>query len=873
LAWNQIFAFVKPSRLPGVLPMLLMSILLTSFLTAATYSLRAPILHIDGAFQTASFLYRIYSGDIPGRDFLPYLGLGIGWFIYAPFALLGARLSDSEFIVVLLTQLSLAIGALLIADLTNDKAFPAKPLRLIIIVAFALIVSQSYLYGRFLADDAFNSFLEERILPGASLRNLRSFIVYVEVFTLYFLIPGTRNSALRLLWVALISGLASIWTLDYSLPALLTGWLFYFLYHLPSSASRIAITAPDTYNRTGTKYSSRSYLFLFLNLLSLICLSIFASFIFISIMTQGHFLEYFAYIRGVSRDQQWYFNLPVYGSEYVARMQSVWQLFGFTLSWPLILSLLILVYSLFKALFSRSISYISLFSLGAGLLASGILTSYSSATPAYYGAFVSWGCLVALGLLIDFLFRYLHVHDLVGFSGATFFLSLLLLLIPVSMALNTFFLEKKRINVEILSGKSKWLPLLNSYGPPWMLNDIENVNKIIPREATVISDYWNWLNLSLSTKNILRVDSLIHAIGSEREKSIKLIHQTPADYVFTTSLGFSKDWSRWNMSYNWWFFKDLRRDYRLFYRGTSINVWKRKINSRDNPSPLTLPVCRVKHDNNSFFVYSSRPIFLASLRFSLTQNPTDPRHFYILSDRFNDGAGAGSFDGFSALNPYSSLHERPVLVSKGKNEFRLYELDGFKRRPLVTSHIKSVTCSILDYPEISYYNGQDLPFNQAVPWNRNDLHSSSGLEYLGFGWQNPRDLGIYSGGDSSIILNLSSSYLYSLSSQSSMARLNLAYSPWFSLPASVEATARYRQRSIIVSVNGVRIGTLPADKPKLFSSFIEFPSSMLVPGLNLVHFQDLFASSPYNDFNLDSGSRSGDKRKHSFILTRLSITP
>lgn len=35
-----------------------------------------PTNNIDGAFQTASGLYRLNSGDLPGEDFYPYLRIG-----------------------------------------------------------------------------------------------------------------------------------------------------------------------------------------------------------------------------------------------------------------------------------------------------------------------------------------------------------------------------------------------------------------------------------------------------------------------------------------------------------------------------------------------------------------------------------------------------------------------------------------------------------------------------------------------------------------------------------------------------------------------------------------------------------------------------
>src|SRR3954451_22069902 len=39
-------------------------------------SLVLPTMHLDGSFQTASGLFRLESGQWPGKDFFPYLGIG-----------------------------------------------------------------------------------------------------------------------------------------------------------------------------------------------------------------------------------------------------------------------------------------------------------------------------------------------------------------------------------------------------------------------------------------------------------------------------------------------------------------------------------------------------------------------------------------------------------------------------------------------------------------------------------------------------------------------------------------------------------------------------------------------------------------------------
>ena len=47
-----------------------------NFLISLRSSIYLPTNHLDGAFQTASGLYRIKWGEIPGIDFFPYLGIG-----------------------------------------------------------------------------------------------------------------------------------------------------------------------------------------------------------------------------------------------------------------------------------------------------------------------------------------------------------------------------------------------------------------------------------------------------------------------------------------------------------------------------------------------------------------------------------------------------------------------------------------------------------------------------------------------------------------------------------------------------------------------------------------------------------------------------
>ncbi len=73
------------------------ALLLAAVALALGRALHIPTTHLDGAYQTASGLFRLHAGDLPGRDFFPYLGVGVLYLIYPLFELAGAHLSASVF--------------------------------------------------------------------------------------------------------------------------------------------------------------------------------------------------------------------------------------------------------------------------------------------------------------------------------------------------------------------------------------------------------------------------------------------------------------------------------------------------------------------------------------------------------------------------------------------------------------------------------------------------------------------------------------------------------------------------------------------------------------------------------------------------------
>ena len=89
-------------------------------LYSTNFAIVIPDFHLDGAYQTATTLFRASKGQQIGYDFFPYLG-PIVLLLYIPFRFLGASMADS----LLVTHFALAslflISIFLIARLLTSN--------------------------------------------------------------------------------------------------------------------------------------------------------------------------------------------------------------------------------------------------------------------------------------------------------------------------------------------------------------------------------------------------------------------------------------------------------------------------------------------------------------------------------------------------------------------------------------------------------------------------------------------------------------------------------------------------------------------------------------------------------------------------------
>lgn len=170
-------------------------------------SINIPTFHLDGAFQTASGMFRLDAGQLPGRNFFPYLGIGPLLLIFPFFKMAGGTLAASVF-AAKFTTLSLGWIA---TSVIFHLIFRASKLCSLaagaaLFALLSLIPEASHLF------DIFN-FARE---PGNSLRPIRSGAPYLAGICLYLLLKQQQGKWRDIL-AGLLVGVSLLWSNDYAI--------------------------------------------------------------------------------------------------------------------------------------------------------------------------------------------------------------------------------------------------------------------------------------------------------------------------------------------------------------------------------------------------------------------------------------------------------------------------------------------------------------------------------------------------------------------------------------------------------------------------------------------------------------------------------
>ncbi|HCJ9693925.1 TPA: hypothetical protein NV983_004000, partial [Escherichia coli] len=582
-------------------------------------AINIPTFHLDGAFQTASGLFRLESGQAPGRDFFPYLGVGPLLLIFPFFKIAGGTLSASVFAAQFAT---LTLGWIVVSVLWHLIFRPR-----IVIISFvggAAIFIVTDLIARKIGFTNPFAFAFE---PGNSLRPIRAVIPYIVAIVLYFLAVRFENGLRRNILAGMLVGISLLWSNDFAIPTAGLSLVFYSIF---------------LYSKCNSNWKRSALTFCFSAAVSWVLL--------FSLITFGHPFELIKYnLIDVATDQWWFFG-PYGPSTRVFEVGQIFRIISKENFFPLV----VLLIASIAAIKTKKIEHALVALIGLILFAGGSLASIGGHLGGYFGAFYYWGSIATI--LAALRGVQLFICNRINHGPQEFSLRRVWLVVPVFFALlfgasNELISYKKSVVTAKNDPGRYFIPEFGGYlGLEWK-DYIDYARQ--HQGSIVIEEYyglWSSLNRSFSP---WPVDSVIHALGNVRGVAKSAL--ADADLIVTTRSATSPEWQPWNLSQNFWFYEGLLSNWAPDFVSPTTIVWRKTDKSRENENIN----CQVSNHGSSFALDSDDiGFYKVTLNYSLTGAG---RYLLMVQNNISYGADA---DGHVSLPPGSSIATIPTLITK-----------------------------------------------------------------------------------------------------------------------------------------------------------------------------------------------------------------
>ena len=537
--------FANPWFDYAIILLLIIASLVIIYLYGIERALITPIFHLDGAFQTASSLFRLSDGQLPGRDYLPYLGLGTTYLLWPLFIACGETLAASQFAAYagFLASAAVTVGILTALIMPRHKLLLASVTSLLFILCFLVFSSTiPYILQSIL-------FIE----PGNSLRPLRSFIVYVAGLAIYLTILNI--SAGRACWIVLgaIAGLAVLWSNDYGIPT--AGMTGLFGLWWANRHSKKIIPAGLWMGGTGFIVAA----------------------IGMTILTGGHPIALLEYnFVDVAGDQYWYFG--------------AWdeknRLFGladiYKILFPLgLIGLGGLLASTIIVVCRPTTENALLYAISWMLLGGGLIATIGGHIDAYFQAYEQLVVLIMLLTIMRFgwpwlvqrnnwLWQRWQTLPTHGGQQRRVWLGMAVAVLAVIGARYGYYQHRHQYFAS--NEEYAYVAAYDGYlHQDWH----QHLNFIKANQnASVVEEYWGLWGAYTGAGQGAPVDSAIHAMGGVRDAFTEHL-QTNPEFVVTTLPSMSV-WATWNITANWWFYKPLLQQYAPQPTSLTTLVWQRQ---------------------------------------------------------------------------------------------------------------------------------------------------------------------------------------------------------------------------------------------------------------------------------------------------------
>lgn len=522
-----------------------------------------PTEHLDGAFQTASGLYRLRDGQWPGRDFLPYLGIG-PLVTLLPFFLAGG--GDLAASVTSSHALTLCLAVFNVAVLWHLVFAPRRVVASAAAAVVLIVGAQALLPG---AGVSWPEWFDYALRPGNSLRPVRSALPYLLVagFLAVSRLQGPRWERWRAaLWGAM-AGACVLWSNDY---AYTTALLF------------CAVAAVAAWRGEGLRRSRA---------LAFALVACVTAAVALLAATAGHPLELLRYnFIDVAGNQWWVFS-PYHQEARAFGWADLPRLLLYDTHLPLAVLAVVLVWAVVR----RSARAGLLAFIGTALFAGGAAATLGGFFAFYFGAFRFWGGMLGLILVARVLWScVMRLLVQVGPAetkqplGAVAAGAAALAIAAGSLSL--VWTGWRQLQAKVSAAASDagrfFVPELGGYlSTAW--REAVAQARLRPDDV-LIEEYWGLWSALRGGRSGWRVDAVIHALGSTQAQAEAALRR--ADVLTSTRRTASPGWQPWNLTQNLWFYRELLDHWTPDSLTPTTVVWRRRSGGVPPAEPVACTV-------------------------------------------------------------------------------------------------------------------------------------------------------------------------------------------------------------------------------------------------------------------------------------------
>lgn len=504
------------------------------------YAIKWGLLHgsvdfypLNGDFQTYNGVHRILNEQIPFRDFYYYLGFG-------PLALTSLPLIFVKSFYW--SKVITAVGTVLLIGFfyfgVNYYAMNKNKELAAVLTAVYIYFTIKQLFG-------FEVMLTATSL---SIRVYRLIIVIIAAFgaSKIFLYFENKNMKFQV-WIkniiyASLIALCMIWSNDFGISS-----------GLMLSVLILAEGFRDIIQK------KQSWKLASLHIVGTYCIAILFIDIFLVILTQNHVLQYFNYAKGVAYYQFWYYIPNAKVLNLLGIIQEI-NIYEFTvLAW--------IIY-LFVKIMRREDLEKSIFEF---ITASSIFLSYYM----YYLNNMNKGYNFILAILLTIYVINLYVKKII--LGNDFFFKNIIkirLLVFSIILLSSAWLFTTIMIINRETGS--YVTQLGGYATKWG-DEYPVIQKIIGREK-LWSTYASAHEVILNQFQPSGYDYIIHVLGDQaRSNYLKKFETLKPKYIEIPWIDGDKYWSTWALKANWFFYRNIFKDYYLVRKNYYSVLFKRKM--------------------------------------------------------------------------------------------------------------------------------------------------------------------------------------------------------------------------------------------------------------------------------------------------------